>query len=102
MAIFPRNLLKGGNYSREETICGNTVYDIMNLRQFYGAKYLVIVSSRSLKMREFSFAQFDNFLRKMYLFLNNKIHNYVLLNIIVNFIIQKLKNKLIFLKKLSI
>jgi hypothetical protein len=25
-----------------------------------GAKYLVIVSSRSLKMREFSFAQFDN------------------------------------------
>ena len=27
-----------------------------------GAKYLVIVSSRSLKMREFSFAQFDNFI----------------------------------------
>jgi hypothetical protein len=29
-----------------------------------GAKYLVIVSSRSLKMREFSFAQFDNFWEK--------------------------------------
>jgi hypothetical protein len=35
-----------------------------------GAKYLVIVFSRSLKMREFSFAQFDNFLRKMCLFFN--------------------------------
>ena len=35
-----------------------------------GAKYLVIVSSCSLKMREFSFAQFDNFLRKMCLFFN--------------------------------
>ncbi len=32
-------------------------------------------------------------------FLNDKIHNYVLLNIIVNFIIQKLKNKHTFLKK---
>ena len=32
---------------------------------YLGAKYLVIVSSRSLKMREFSFAQFHNFLRKM-------------------------------------
>jgi hypothetical protein len=33
-------------------------------------------------------------------FLNDKIHNYVKQNIIVNFIIQKLKNKHTFLKKL--
>ena len=32
-------------------------------------------------------------------FLNDKIHNYVLLDIIVNFIIQKLKNQHTFLKK---
>ena len=32
-------------------------------------------------------------------FLNDKIHNYVLFDIIVNFIIQKLKNKHTFLKK---
>jgi hypothetical protein len=31
---------------------------------------LVIVSSRSLKMREISFAQFGNFLRKVCLFFN--------------------------------
>ena len=41
-----------------------------SVRAYLGAKYLVIVSSRSLKMREFSFAQFDNFLRKMCLFFN--------------------------------
>ena len=35
-----------------------------------GAKYLVFVSSRSLKMRELSFAQFSNFLRKVCLFFN--------------------------------
>jgi hypothetical protein len=33
-------------------------------------------------------------------FLNDKIHNYVKQNIIVNFIIQKLKNKHTFLKNL--
>ena len=32
-------------------------------------------------------------------FLNDKIHNYVSFDIIVNFIIQKLKNKHTFLKK---
>jgi hypothetical protein len=31
-------------------------------------------------------------------FLNDKIHNYVLFDIIVNFVIQKLKNKHTFLK----
>jgi hypothetical protein len=71
-----------------------------------GAKYLVFVSSRSLKTRELSFAQFGNFLRLfeesvfIFQFLNDKIHNYVKQNIIVNFIIQKLKNKHTFLKKL--
>ena len=52
-----------------------------------GAKYLVFVSSRSLKTRELSFAQFVYYLRKLCLFLNDKIHNYVKQNIIV-----KLKN----------
>jgi hypothetical protein len=71
-----------------------------------GAKYLVIVSSRSLKMGEFSFAQFGNFLRLfdesvfIFQFLSDKIHNYVKQNIIVNFVIEKLKNKHAFLKKL--
>jgi hypothetical protein len=36
----------------------------------YGTKYLVFVSSRSLKTRELSFAQFGNFLRKVCLFFN--------------------------------
>ena len=48
-----------------------------------GAKYLVFVSSRFLKRRELSFAQLQ---------LCQK-------NIIVNVIIQKLKNKHTFLKK---
>ena len=68
----------------------------------FGAKYLVFVSSRSVKMRELSFAQFVDFLMKVFLFfnfLNEKNHNYVKQNIIVNFIIQKLKNKHTFPKK---
>ena len=46
-----------------------------------GVKYLVFVSSRSVKTRELSFAQFVYFLRKVCLFLNflnDKIYNYVL------------------------
>ena len=35
-----------------------------------GAKYLVFVSSRSVKTRELSFAQFVEFLRKVCLFFN--------------------------------
>ena len=35
-----------------------------------GAKYLVFVSSRSVKLRELSFAQFVDFLRKVCLFFN--------------------------------
>ena len=46
-----------------------------------GAKYLVYVSSRSVKLRELSFAQFVDLLWKVCLFFNQ--------NIIVNFIIQK-------------
>ena len=47
---------------------------------------MVFVSSRSVKLRELSFA-------------NDKIYNYVLFDIIVNFIVQKLKNKHTFHKK---
>jgi hypothetical protein len=64
----------------------------LTLRVPLGAKYLVFVSSRSLKTRDLSFGQFGNFL-------NDKIYSYVLFNIIVNFVIQKLKNKHTFLKK---
>jgi hypothetical protein len=75
------------------------------MNEVLGGKYLVFVSSRSVKMREFSFAQFGNFLRLfeesvfIFQFLNDKMHNYVKQNITVNFIIQKLKNKHTFLKK---
>ena len=63
-----------------------------------GVKYLVFVSSRSVKMRELSFAQFEESVFILH-FLNDKIYNYVLFDIIVNFIIQKLKNIHTFLKK---
>ena len=57
-------------------------------------------------MRELSFAKFAIFLMLfeesvfIFQFLNDNIHNYVKQNIIVNFIIQKLKNKHTFLKKM--
>ena len=71
---------------------------------------MVFVSSRSVKLRELSFAQFVDFLgESVFIFqflndeinnyvkqnitLNDKIYNYVKHNIIVNFFIQKLKNK---------
>ena len=63
---------------------------------------MVFVPSHSVKMRELSFAQFVDFFGKeclIFWFLNDKIHNYVKQNIIVNFIIQKLKNKHTSLKK---
>ena len=58
-----------------------------------GAKYLGFFSSRSLKMREkcISFAQFVYFLREVRL----------CQNIIVNFIIQKLKSKHTSLKNIQ-
>ena len=66
-----------------------------------GAKHLVFVSSRSVKLRELSFAQFVDFLGEslfIFQFLNAKIYSYVLFDVIVNFIIQKLKIKHTFLK----
>ena len=53
--------------------CGN------HPRIVKGAKYLVFVFSRSVKMREFSFAQFVYFLKKVvfiFQFLNDKMHSY--------------------------
>ena len=53
-------------------------------------------------MRELSFAQFVDFLlQSVFIFqiLNDEIHNYVLFDIIVNFIIRKLKNKHTFPQK---
>ena len=63
-----------------------------------GGKYLVFVSSRSVKMRGFSFLSLYKSLF-IFQFLNVKMYNYSKQNIIVNFIIQKLKNKHTFLKK---
>jgi hypothetical protein len=65
-----------------------------------GVKHLVFVSSRSLKTRELSFAQFCNFLRKVCLFFNFWMIKFKIMskNIIVNFI-KKLKNKHTSLKK---
>ena len=41
------------------------------------------------------------FFQNRYKFLNDKIHNYVLFDIIVNSMIQKLKNKHTFLKNIQ-
>ena len=75
---------------KNERPCGIIV---MNL----GAKYLVFVSSSSVKLRELSFAQFVHILFggsvSIFQFLNDEINNYVLFDIIVNFFIQKLRNK---------
>ena len=57
-----------------------------------GAKYLVFVSSRSVKMRNFSgFSVCILFEKSVLIFqsLNIKMHNYALFDIIVHFIIQK-------------
>ena len=65
-----------------------------------GGKYLVFVSSRSVKMRGFSFLSLHAFWGKCvyFQFLNNKMHNCVLFAIIVHFNIQKLKNKHTFIQ----
>ena len=55
-----------------------------------GAKYLLSVSSCSLTMRELSFSQFEESVL-IFQFLNDKIHNYELFDIILNFVSQKLK-----------
>ena len=63
-----------------------------------GGKYLFFVSSRSVKMRGFSFLSLYKSVF-IFQFLNVKMYNYGKGNIIVHFIIQKLKNKHTFLKK---
>ena len=65
----------------------------------YGGKYLVFESSRSVKMRGFSSVcmLFEESVL-IFQFLNNIMHNYVLFNTFVHFIVQKLKNKHTFLK----
>ena len=55
-----------------------------------GGKYLVLVSSHSVKMRGFSFLSLYKSLF-IFQFLNVKMYNYGKQNIIVNFIIKKLK-----------
>ena len=55
-----------------------------------GGKFLVFVSSRSVKMRGFSFLSFEESVFILQ-FLNDKVHNYVKQNLIVHFIVQKLK-----------
>ena len=55
-----------------------------------GGKYLVFVSSRSVKMRGFSFLSLVKSLF-IFQFLNVKMYNYGKQNIIVNLIIKKLK-----------
>ena len=55
-----------------------------------GGKYLVFVSSRSVKMRGFSFLSLYKSVF-IFQFLNVKMYNYGKQNIIVNFIIKKLK-----------
>ena len=62
-----------------------------------GGKYLVFVSSRSVKLRGFSFLSFEESVF-IFHFLNNEMHKCDKKKIIVNFIIQKLKNKHTFLK----
>ena len=58
--------------------------------KIYGGKYLVFVSSRSVKMRGFSFLSLYKSVF-IFQFLNVKMYNYGKQNIIVNFIIKKLK-----------
>ena len=55
-----------------------------------GGKYLFFVSSRSVKMRGFSFLSLYKSVF-IFQFLNVKMYNYGKQNIIVNFIIKKLK-----------
>ena len=58
-----------------------------------GGKYLLFLSSRSVKWEDSQFSQFVYFLRKVCSFFNYWMHNYVKQNITVNFIIQKLKSQ---------
>ena len=63
---------------------------ILGRNRNVGGKYLVSVSSRFVKMRDFSFLSWYKSLF-IFQFLNVKMYNYVKQNTIVNFIIKKLK-----------
>ena len=67
---------------------------------FLGGKYLVFVSSRSVKMRGFSFLSLYKSVF-IFQFLNVKMYNYGKQNTIVNFIIKKLKKKTISSKSIK-
>ena len=64
----------------------------MGLADLFGGKYLVFVSSHSVKMRGFSFLSWYNFLEKC-------VYYSIFEKITVNFTIKKSKNKHTFLKK---
>ena len=67
-----------------------------------GGKYLVFLSSRSVKMRDSSAFSVCIFFEEsvfIFKFLNDEMHNYVKQSIIMHFIIQKLKKEHTFLKK---
>ena len=61
-----------------------------DMTRYLGGKYLFFVSSRSVKMRGFSFL---SLYKSVFIFqlLNVKMYNYGKQNTIVNFIIKKLK-----------
>ena len=65
-----------------------------------GGKYLCFVSSRSVKMRGFSFLSLYKSVF-IFQFLNVKMYNYGKQNTIVNFIIKKLKKKTISSKSIK-
>ena len=66
------------------------LYSVYRCRGGLGGKYLGFFSSRSVKMRGFSFLSLYKSLF-IFQFLNVKMYNYGKQNTIVNFIIKKLK-----------
>ena len=67
-----------------------TLYFLQSQLCYLGGKYLFFVSSRSVKMRGFSFLSLYKSVF-IFQFLNVKMYNYGKQNTIVNFIIKKLK-----------
>ena len=66
------------------------VYRLFLVNCYLGGKYLFFVSSHSVKMRGFSFLSLYQSVF-IFQFLDVKMYNYGKQNIIVNFIIKKLK-----------
>ena len=99
--IHPKNVHKEPKICAivSHELCSKLLFISSIVSYLYGGKYLVFVSSRSVKMRGFSFLSLYKSLL-IFQFLNVKMFNYgKKKNIIVNFIIKKLKNKPTFLKK---